>query len=90
MAAINLADTQFQSTLPRGERQIKWSYESSVRLFQFTLPRGERPTMHHPLACYRRFNPRSRVGRDFSTDWSGPEIGGVNPRSHVGSDVYYV
>ena len=36
---------QFQSTLPRGERQISIEEMQRLDLFQSTLPRGERPSL---------------------------------------------
>ena len=36
-------DIIFQSTLPRGERQIYVNTEDAEAIFQSTLPRGERP-----------------------------------------------
>ena len=38
----NLVFTQFQSTLPQGERQIRYSNDVVLQVFQSTLPQGER------------------------------------------------
>ena len=54
----------FQSTLPRGERQLMYSRWNQRLLFQSTLPRGERhylKTLYFLCFC---FNPRSRAGSD--------------------------
>ena len=56
---------EFQSTLPRGERQrcfVNWIRKDR---FQSTLPRGERlyQTGYHIQAVHH-FNPRSREGSD--------------------------
>ena len=34
--------SQFQSTLPQGERQIRYSNDVVLQVFQSTLPQGER------------------------------------------------
>ena len=57
--------TQFQPTLPQGERRGKDGDEKLIKGFQPTLPQGER-------LCFRirrmrltvNFNPRSRKGSD--------------------------
>ena len=58
----------FQSTLPRGERQLMENGMILFILFQSTLPRGERRKIFHTLrrlCC--NFNPRSREGSDSLT-----------------------
>ena len=56
----------FQSTLPRGERQLQPISGYCVSSFQSTLPRGERPSWSYCRQSRRRFNPRSRVGSDYT------------------------
>ena len=79
---------RFQSTFPRGERQIRDGHIDIGYEFQSTFPRGERLRMHlkrRPLIC---FNPRSREGNDvirmhfFCFDIS------FNPRSREGNDLF--
>ena len=58
--------TQFQSTLPRGERRFVAEVLVPEVGFQSTLPRGERPGQADlARGRSRGFNPRSRVGSDF-------------------------
>ena len=54
----------FQSTLPRGERQIGQHFGLFSSGFQSTLPRGERRAEKTRLPHGSRFNPRSRAGSD--------------------------
>ncbi len=57
---------QFQSTLPRGERQKTQPKHVRDNRFQSTLPRGERPPSFPARSrCCRYFNPRSREGSDM-------------------------
>ena len=60
--------TEFQSTLPRGERLRRKRAPCPLFLFQSTLPRGERPGRSASRTSGRRFNPRSRAGSDGYTD----------------------
>ena len=61
-----LIGSVFQSTLPHGERQNRVKRLDASKRFQSTLPHGERP--HSPTqTCARtNFNPRSRMGSDYS------------------------
>ena len=55
----------FQSSLPRGERQIPDVRAAFHIIFQSSLPRGERP---HNMTSKKRakdFNPRSHEGSDY-------------------------
>ena len=55
---------RFQSTLPRGERQM-FGLDIDVRLrFQSTLPRGERQSRTSFNYVQTDFNPRSHEGSD--------------------------
>ena len=56
--------TEFQSTLPRGERPVVSPIGSSSRSFQSTLPRGERLSSVTDTAQRSCFNPRSHAGSD--------------------------
>ena len=56
---------KFQSTFPRGERQLRQDSLTIQIQFQSTFPRGERPVvLGAGLAITADFNPRSRVGND--------------------------
>ena len=57
--------TQFQSTLPRGERHKTNQSQNMNTLFQSTLPRGERLIIAPKTKYQSCFNPRSRVGSDI-------------------------
>ena len=81
------ADDLFQSTLPRGERQIVDSTLIGVMKFQSTLPRGERLTSNLALHSFHNFNPRSHEGSDVPASVRTVNaITDFNPRSHEGSD----
>ena len=58
--------TQFQSTLPRGERPAVWKNPKESLRFQSTLPRGERRNLHALSSRSGNFNPRSHEGSDRS------------------------
>ena len=70
---LALGASEFQSTLPRGERQLPPMIRMTNQLFQSTLPRGERRCRFqaHGRGC-SNFNPRSRVGSDFSRPSTEP------------------
>ena len=55
---------EFQSTFPRGERQVFKFNAFMSSLFQSTFPRGERLSSNRSFSCRRYFNPRSLVGND--------------------------
>ena len=62
-------EDRFQSTFPRGERQLRQDSLTIQIQFQSTFPRGERPVvLGAGLAITADFNPRSRVGNDGKTD----------------------
>ena len=56
---------QFQSTLPRRERQTYFCFFVDVFIFQSTLPRRERQYWRKTQTSIYDFNPRSRVGSDI-------------------------
>ena len=76
----------FQSTLPRGERQVVNCYVEDNPLFQSTLPRGERLLHIHTPSPPAHFNPRSHVGGDRKGCPCIRHLPYFNPRSHAGSD----
>jgi len=61
----------FQSTRPRGARQVGLINPITVRRFQSTRPRGARPCADPLHAHVLRFNPRARVGRDEKHHFQG-------------------
>ncbi len=78
---------QFQSTLPRGERQCGHRLHVDILLFQSTLPRGERRfRLHTGTDTSSDFNPRSREGSDASAPCAASSAQDFNPRSREGSD----
>ena len=59
------ATSTFQSTRPRGARQMTVSILAAFTMFQSTRPRGARLRPADPTQPGARcFNPRARVGRD--------------------------
>ena len=54
----------FQSTFPRGERQMSYLSPSNSIKFQSTFPRGERRSSGTSGLDVINFNPRSLVGND--------------------------
>ena len=60
----------FQSTLPRGERQIHGIDSVRYSTFQSTLPRGERLRILTALQGDAHFNPRSHAGSDLAREVS--------------------
>ena len=59
-----MSNYRFQSTLPRGERQICQAISNLGFKFQSTLPRGERRKRNCGNQDVSYFNPRSREGSD--------------------------
>jgi len=74
----------FQSTRPRGARQIVEPIEYGATVFQSTRPRGARLEEYldqHTFVV--GFNPRARVGRDVreaSIYWEDMEFQSTRPR----------
>ena len=54
----------FQSTRPRGARQVVGEVDPEKKPFQSTRPRGARQGSIRPLPIVPGFNPRARAGRD--------------------------
>ena len=79
--------SEFQSTLPHGERHVVAIFLNDVTVFQSTLPHGERRGGRTTSRSTTYFNPRSRMGSDrqASTPASGTSY--FNPRSRMGSDI---
>ena len=68
-SVIILKLLQFQSTLPRGERQEEVAAFKDKLKFQSTLPRGERrEQIKSGDENAIDFNPRSREGSDFQVE----------------------
>ena len=63
----NKGMTQFQSTLPHGERQRLSALIDKELVFQSTLPHGERQVVTTQQPTTERFNPRSHMGSDPHT-----------------------
>ena len=62
---LNFKFVLFQSTFPRGERQIHFGICDHSKKFQSTFPRGERPgDRSGNIRGDENFNPRSLVGND--------------------------
>ena len=55
-------------------------------MFQSTLPHGERPIIPSPVLVLPSFNPRSRMGSDFTLILILVVSVCFNPRSRMGSD----
>ena len=65
MCSLHLYCYRFQSTLPRGERQIRLLLYLTIKKFQSTLPRGERLWNYITRFFLLYFNPRSHEGSDL-------------------------
>ena len=78
---------QFQSTLPRGERQRNQRVKGEYVIFQSTLPRGERHICFRDHVWVNDFNPRSHGGSDGISGHFIQRAKNFNPRSHGGSDL---
>jgi len=78
--------TEFQSTLPRGERPAEATGHSAPKLFQSTLPRGERrPSFreNNELYLFQSTLPRGERPPATVIELGIPCF---NPRSRGGSD----
>ena len=87
-SAVNYASSilLFQSTFPRGERQLRNRNRIYDLIFQSTFPRRERQLIAECHAVKINFNPRSRVGNDSGRKSLASVHGNFNPRSRVGND----
>ena len=78
---------QFQSTLPRGERQFIAPATGATYLFQSTLPRGERPSGSAISDVGMQFQSTLPRGERPCVRINGTVYPYFNPRSHEGSDL---
>ena len=77
----------FQSTLPRGERQITNPYSVSCPVISIHAPaRGATVTFRPSVSTTVNFNPRSREGSDTTHTARSIPPADFNPRSREGSD----
>ena len=76
----------FQSTHPRGVRQVFQDEVGWARVFQSTHPRGVRHSTSTGSRHRRYFNPRTHVGCDFNLKPGSAPVKNFNPRTHVGCD----
>ena len=84
---LPIVSSQFQSTLPRGERRERGGLNGVQKKISIHAPtRGA--TSAEPEAVLHRiyFNPRSHEGSDRAVDASADTGSDFNPRSHEGSD----
>ena len=78
----------FQSTLPRGERQIDYLYEVYDYLFQSTLPRGERLSFYIFYCWGYVISIHAPAwGATITLIFYEQNVHNFNPRSRVGSDL---
>ena len=78
----------FQSTHPRGVRHQCGASSPSMSMFQSTHPRGVRPGKRSRQRRMKPcFNPRTRVGCDFTPMSVWKRHTGFNPRTRVGCDL---
>ena len=70
----------FQSARPRGARPALANKTGMIVVFQSARPRGARPSRSRRSACFRRFNPRAREGRDRAPKCDS-DCGGVSIRA---------
>ena len=78
---------QFQSTLPREERQLFVAVKVWYPIFQSTLPREERLLVRSGFRLSWYFNPRSHERSDGFGCRIGCDYCYFNPRSHERSDI---
>ena len=72
---LNFKFVLFQSTFPRGERQIHFGICDHSKKFQSTFPRGERPgDRSGNIRGDENFNPRSLVGNDYKLRYFSPHL----------------
>ena len=78
---------RFQSTLPRGERQMFGSVTARSEKFQSTLPRGERLLCKRAETACRMISIHAPTGGATNIlHQIGQQEFDFNPRSHGGSD----
>ncbi len=81
---------KFQSTLPRGERQVDLNFFHAICAFQSTLPRGERPPIWKNLmrSLMISIHAPARGATMLIFPWTFYDHD-FNPRSREGSDLGY-
>ena len=79
-------EEQFQSTLPRGERQQAHKNAVELAKFQSTLPRGERLFQGFRMVGTQSFQSTLPRGERPTTERARQQLDNFNPRSHEGSD----
>ena len=79
---------KFQSTLPRGERRITFTFLYLIDYFNPRSREGSDWMQYSNFDAAVYFNPRSREGSDKIPGNSPDQIKYFNPRSREGSDVY--
>ena len=80
--------SEFQSTLPRRERQVKNSGEFKTRDISIHAPtKGATSYNYRQRRENEYFNPRSHEGSDFKMTKDRLQQLDFNPRSHEGSDT---
>ena len=88
---MDLMSFKFQSTLPRGERQVVNSNDLTLEVFQSTLPRGERRCGSVDYAAEVAVSIHAPTrGATILVVRSWYMTLSFNPRSHEGSDVELV
>ena len=80
--------SRFQSTPPRGRRQVFRQPQGHDCRFQSTPPRGRRPRSTADSLSGVSFNPRLRVGGDDDDKPSSFSGSSFNPRLRVGGDLF--
>ena len=84
---LNTELIQFQSTLPREERQVVTDILSSCSRFQSTLPREERQIYENDVLFYLNISIHAPTrGATLSLFCRCATLDNFNPRSHERSD----
>ena len=85
-----VSTSTFQSTLPRGERQmVTYFDEKHCRISIHAPTRGATIMVTAAGTAIPNFNPRSHEGSDFAVSSFMLLLIDFNPRSHEGSDGHY-
>jgi len=81
-------NVQFQSTRPRGARRAQERDREIEQEVSIHAPAwGATVGAHKSQSGLMSFNPRARVGRDFTKVASKRNLESFNPRARVGRDV---
>ena len=85
--STNLFALIFQSTFPRGERQLQSMSMTGTKRISIHVPSwGTTGFNRHGYVLFLYFNPRSLVGNDRSSNIQTHLHRDFNPRSLVGND----